>query len=100
VAEIKQKKQVKIVAKAKTKKKYDKIYNSCILDKSEDVDMNVATVVVAVNRELRESCSWSVLVTEAEIWTISGIAQTSLHWEIYGTYLLKINIIHLFIIIL
>ena len=52
VAEIKQKKHTEAVAKAKAKKKYDKIYNACILDKSEDGDMDVATVVVAV----KESC--------------------------------------------
>ena len=61
VAEIKQKKHTEAVAKAKAKKKYDKIYNACILDKSGDLNMNVATVVFAVEKtceEIAKDPSW------------------------------------------
>jgi len=57
IAEAKRKKQ----AEAEAKRKYDKIYNACLLDKSDGVDMSVRSLERAVKttcEEIAKDPSW------------------------------------------
>ena len=68
IAEVKRKKQAEAEAKAKrekaeaeAKRKYDKIYNACLLDKSDGVDMSVRSLERAVKttcEEIAKDPSW------------------------------------------